>query len=482
MSHCGNFALLGFSNGEVHSFNLQSGRHLGTFVADAEYRALLTRPTKKLESWGRAHDAPVTGLAVDACGDVLVSGGGSGLRFWNMRTREPVGDATALPAGVTSLVWSKASDLIAVVCEDFGVYIYDAGTRKLARRLIGHTGAVTDVAFDSEGRRVVTSAMDGSIKTWDLPSGRAIDTLRCETAPTSVAVGPGGEFIASCHVNSLSVSLWVDQSKFGGPSRNWALSDDRNGDKESGDSDASSDASGDCARDAKMDSDADGSSCKGEDKDVGDNGVSSLASDLITLSGRPTTQWTTLANLDAIKQRNKPIQLPKKPEQMPFFLPNLKASKPKLDIEVVEHPGHAEQGGKPAVGGSKPLFGDGDDFFGNSEFGSLVASGNYAAASKLLSSLGPSGLDVELRTLEGAQSRLGAAQYFTEKLETRCDFEINQALLDVFLKAHGRELAQDEGGSEVLSALAKVQDKSWSVLRTAFDSVLTLSSHFAGHV
>lgn len=474
MSHCGNFALLGLSNGEVHSFNLQSGRHLGTFVADPAYRALLTRPTQNLRSWGRAHNSAITGLAVDACGDVLITGGGDSLRFWNMRTREPIGDPVALPAGITSLVWSKASDLIAAVCEDFGVYVYDAGTRKLARRLVGHTGAVTDVAFDSEGRRVVTSSMDGSIKTWDLPSGRAVDTLRCETAPTSIAVGPGGEFIASCHVNSLSVALWVDRSKFGGAHRKWTLeANDSDDDGNSGDE------SGSDRESSMTDVAANGVHDKPTDQSAV---VSSLASDLITLSGRPTTQWTTLANLDAIKQRNKPLQPPKKPEHVPFFLPTVKGIKPKFDVEAAEKAANSDAEETNGDTESKPLFGGDDDFFGNSEFGSLVAAGNTAAASKLLAGMGPSGVDMELRTLEGAQSRLGAAQYFVEKLKSRRDFEINQAQLDVFLKAHGRELAGDESGTEVLADLAQAQNESWTVLRNAFDSVLTLSSHFAGHV
>lgn len=479
MSHCGNFALLGLSNGEVHSFNLQSGIHHGAFVADANYRAARTRPSEKLPTWGRAHGGRVTGLAVDACGDVFVSAGCNSLRFWNLRTREPLGEVLELPACVTSVIWSKASDLLAVICEDFGVYIYDTGTRKLARRLLGHSGAITDASFDSEGRRVVTSSMDGSIKTWDLPSGRAIDTLRCETAPTSVAVGPGGEFIASCHVNSLSVSLWVDRSKFGGAHRSWV--------RTANDSDSEAESDSESASDVDVEkmsiAEAEDAPAEGSIPDEGHFAVvSSLGSDLITLSGRPTTQWTTLANLDAIKQRNKPIQLPKKPEQLPFFLPTVKGITPKFDIQAVEERSKAVDEKAVVEAEAADVFGEGGDFFGNSQFGYHVCSGNFVAAAKLLSGLGPSGVDMELRTLEGAQSRLGAAHYFLHHLESRRDFEIIQAQLDVFLKTHGRDLACDHGGAGVLVNLARAQDDAWSKLRHAFDSVLTLTSHFAGHV
>lgn len=491
ISYCGNFAFVGLSTGEVHGYNMQSGRHQGTFVADDDFRSALQRPSAPLETWGAAHKTEITGLAVDACGEVLISCGGSEMRFWNMHTREPIGQKVIVPARVMSMVWSKASELVAVACEDFGVYVYDAGTRKLARRLVEHKGVVTDICFDSAGRRIVTSSMDGTLKTWDLPSGRAIDTLHCETAPTSVAVAPGGEFIATCHVNSLSITLWVDQTKFGVMPRNLRLT--ANAGNVAGRMHGSDSEDG-----SSSDSDGNGEG-EIEHRDDVEGAIKNLGSDLITLSGMATTKWTTLANLDAIKRRNKPLQPPKKPESVPFFLPTVKAVKPKFDIQAAaaaawnsggedsEGEGgvgqtHAETGKSRVNAVSREVALGEDDFFGNSQFGSLCASKNFTAASTLMSKAGPSTVDVEIRTLEGPSSRLGAAQYFLSKLRARRDFELNQAQLDVFLKAHGIALMEDDGGQNVLRELLEAQNETWALLRNSFDSVLTLSSHFSGQI
>lgn len=43
----------------------------------------------------------------------------------------------------------------------------------------------------------------------------------------------------------------------------------------------------------------------------------------IQLSHDPHTKWSTLSNLELIKERNKPTEAPKQPEQAPFFLPTL---------------------------------------------------------------------------------------------------------------------------------------------------------------
>jgi hypothetical protein len=42
---------------------------------------------------------------------------------------------------------------------------------------------------------------------------------------------------------------------------------------------------------------------------------------LLTLSGLASSKWANLPNLDLIKQRNKPMEPPKKPKSAPFFLP-----------------------------------------------------------------------------------------------------------------------------------------------------------------
>lgn len=48
-----------------------------------------------------------------------------------------------------------------------------------------------------------------------------------------------------------------------------------------------------------------------------------LAPQLVTLSLLPRSQWDSLAHIEVIKARNKPLQPAKKPEAAPFFLPSL---------------------------------------------------------------------------------------------------------------------------------------------------------------
>ena len=44
---------------------------------------------------------------------------------------------------------------------------------------------------------------------------------------------------------------------------------------------------------------------------------------LVTLSGQPASRWANLPHLNLIRERNKPIEPPKKPKNAPFFLPTV---------------------------------------------------------------------------------------------------------------------------------------------------------------
>ena len=54
-----------------------------------------------------------------------------------------------------------------------------------------------------------------------------------------------------------------------------------------------------------------------------ERGALPVAAGAVTLSKLPKSQWQSLMHLDTIKQRNKPIAPPTKPQAAPFFLPTV---------------------------------------------------------------------------------------------------------------------------------------------------------------
>ncbi|GAB0494779.1 hypothetical protein MMPV_006075 [Pyropia vietnamensis] len=246
-----------------------------------------------------------------------------------------------------------------------------------------------------------------------------------------------------------------------------------------------------------------------------------LAAGLVTLSTAATAQWTTLANLAAIKRRNAPVEPMKKPAAAPFFLPTRPGLTAAFDFSATANDEGGEDGtaedigedGIAAAGGgarggvrrdrvrlTKPPPVTGGEAGGkasgkasdavaagaaawmeaNSEWGRLLLAGRRDDAAALLRRSGPSAADVELRSVEGAPARAAAAAYFVDRLQRRVDWELTSAHLRVFLGAHGRALSRDVGGGEALAKMAEAHGAGWARVRGLFGSVLTLGGYFSG--
>lgn len=61
--------------------------------------------------------------------------------------------------------------MLAIAMDDFEILIIDVETKKTIRRFFGHKCSITDMTWSNDGRWLVTSGMDCTVRTWDLPSG-----------------------------------------------------------------------------------------------------------------------------------------------------------------------------------------------------------------------------------------------------------------------------------------------------------------------
>ena len=139
--------------------------------------------------------------------------------------------------------------------------------------------------------------MDCLIKVWDLPSGKLIDCLKFDSAPTSICFSPTSEFLATTHVNDLGVYLWSNKTLYSHvPLRQ--LPDDFEPMEQIRLPNTNTHLNASNDENKKIDDD-------NEDDDYNSyknyTSPEQLAFELVTLSLLPESRWKNLVNLDIIK-------------------------------------------------------------------------------------------------------------------------------------------------------------------------------------
>lgn len=130
----------------------------------------------------------VAGLAFSPDGQMVVSGNASGPRDPREKTLcvWDVSTGRALPgfAGASHMpVFRPDGQLLASITtrtiSTESIVLWDVPSRKALQQFVGHRGQIWSLAFSPSGRRLVSSAGDGTVRWWEVDSGQEI--YRVET-------------------------------------------------------------------------------------------------------------------------------------------------------------------------------------------------------------------------------------------------------------------------------------------------------------
>ncbi len=369
MSPCGNYAVVGTRGGQMYKYNLQSGIPRGSFpvsaVSDAAQEAIAKRSKipgniyhdmksmmgEQVKSLNAkevpaevvkevveqvGHTGEVAGIFIDMMGITMVSCGYDGtICFWDFTTQQLLHKVT-LSSPQVLMQGFRDANFFAVAGQDRVIRVYDINTYKLSRRYAnGHSREITDLAFSPDGRRLLSSALDCTLRVWDLPTGRCLNWLRFDSPIQSMAMSLSGEYLCLAQADKEGIYMYIDRSLYE-TVHFWRepveptpvadslvlISEDEAADQATNQKDhlASAendeDAQGITVTPPQAQVEALEGAARESTEQRGPAGT-------ITMSAIPRAYWTSLFNLEAIKQRNKPIAAPAAPVQAPFFLPSV---------------------------------------------------------------------------------------------------------------------------------------------------------------
>ena len=159
----------------------------------------------------QGHSDSVHSLGVSPNGKFLASvSDDATLRLWDMET----GKSIWTLVGIYDLVtFSPDSTTLAMVSNNFQIYLCDVFSGEIKLVLSGHKNSINSVFFhwDQEKRLIISTSIDSTIRIWDIETGCCLQTIRDEHLSTAIFSEDGNKVIynsddghiKTCYFHSL---------------------------------------------------------------------------------------------------------------------------------------------------------------------------------------------------------------------------------------------------------------------------------------
>jgi WD40 repeat protein len=119
------------------------------------------------------------------------------VRLWDPATGKELLGLDAPEWNMAAVAYALTGNLLATASAGT-IWVWDATTARKLRKLEGHKSVVTDLGFSANGKLLVSSSQDGSVRLWDAVAGKELRHIQPAPSWTErVAISPDGATIAA---------------------------------------------------------------------------------------------------------------------------------------------------------------------------------------------------------------------------------------------------------------------------------------------
>ncbi len=125
----------------------------------------------------KAHEDEVTAARFSGDGKLLATGGkDKTAKIWRVKDGSPTGVEMKHDDWVNDLDFSPDAKRV-ITCSSEAIFLWNAQTGEMIRRISGHESEVSGVRFTPDGQKALSSSLDLTLKLWDLDSGECLFTM-----------------------------------------------------------------------------------------------------------------------------------------------------------------------------------------------------------------------------------------------------------------------------------------------------------------
>lgn len=202
--------------GSIQLWETMGGNKVSTLPINANVNTLRFSPDgQTLAMMGRELDKDPRGL-----GQVIL--------LWNISTGKMTGTIPYLSvlgrSQQSAFVASSRDGMLACGIGDSKIWLFNGNTGKYRASLIGHSAAINDIAFSTDGKMLASASNDGTVRLWSTQTNLHLGTLEEQPDPANggrqvntIAFSGDGLTLASVYsfrdMNTHGVQLWNIKSK-----------------------------------------------------------------------------------------------------------------------------------------------------------------------------------------------------------------------------------------------------------------------------